>query len=217
MGDDWVDRVIGETQNWTGIEAERFIAFLESEGISLDSILVILKATDYLHALKSGPITFILEEESVLVPEEAVQTYQHTGEVASQAQTASDVFISFARQQFRRELEEKGKFLEGEAFEDAFKKKMGKKGEWEKKIFKDTTSNSKWTVQDAKSFLEFLTKRIGESATLKAMKITSFFQLTNYENFILRFDVFSKYVDVERMTEQLQKCLTCFLKELPIS
>ena len=152
MGNDWVDSIIEGTQNWTAFEAERFIAFLESEEIELHSILVILKATDYLHALKTGPITFILEEEIALAPEEAVQTHQRTEAVASQAETASDVFISFARQQFRKELEEKGKFLEEEAFENAFRKRMGKKGEWETKIAEATTSTSKWTIRDAENF-----------------------------------------------------------------
>ena len=147
MGNDWVDSIIEGTQNWTAFEAERFIAFLESEEIELHSILVILKATDYLHALKTGPITFILEEEIALAPEEAVQTHQRTEAVASQAETASDVFISFARQQFRKELEEKGKFLEEEAFENAFRKRMGKKGEWETKIAEATTSTSQMDDQ----------------------------------------------------------------------
>ena len=116
---------------------------------------------------------------------------------------------------FRRELEEKGTSLESEEFESAFKKRMGRKGEWEQKVAEATTTRSKWTVRDAENFRNFLRERIGGSATLKAMKTTSFFLLTNYESFILRFHIFSEYVDREGMADQLKKHLTNFTKGTP--
>ena len=212
MEEDWIDKLMENTRDWTSIEAEHFISFLKSEGLESDSILMILKTTDYLRVIRAGQITFILEEETTSSVEEVTQTHRQTEEVLSQAQVVSDIFIHFAREQFRRELEEKGKFLEGEEFENAFKKRMGSKGEWEQKIVKNTTTKSKWTIRDAQSFLSFLREKIGDHATLKAVKTTSFFSDTNYENFQLRFDIFSEYVDAERLTEQLQDCLTCFTK-----
>ena len=210
MGGDWVDKLIENTQDWTPIEAEYFISFLKSEKLEIDNILMILKATDYLRVIRAGQITFILEEETT--PSEATQTHRQTEEVVSHAQRGSDVFIHFAREQFRRELEEKGKFLEGEEFEAAFKKGMGNKGKWEQKIVENTTTNSKWTIRDAQDFLSFLREKVGGHATLRAVKTTSFFSNTSYESFQLRFDIFSEYVDAERMTKQLQDCLTCFTK-----
>ena len=216
MGDDWVDRLIEDTEGWTAIEAESFLVFLESEniGIEFNSILKILKATNYLRAIKANQITFTLEEETTLVPEQASQAHPQATETLSY-ETASDVFIHFARQQFRKELEQEGKSLEDEAFEEAFKKRMGNKGEWEKRISENTTNVSKWTAKDAQDLLSFLRERIGDSDTLKAMKKTSFFSNTNYGNFILRFNIFSRYVDKEGMAEQLRKRLLNFTKGTP--
>ena len=128
MGSQWLNRIIEDTQNWTAIEAQHFLAFLESEGIEFNNILVILKATDYLQLLKANQVTFILEEETASISEKVPQqTRQQTEERLSQAQTASDVFIHFTREQFSRELKQKSQMLEGEAFENAFKKRMGRK------------------------------------------------------------------------------------------
>ena len=209
MGGDWVDKLIKDTQDWTVIEAESFISFLESKEIKFDNVLAILKTTDYLHVIRANQAAIILEEETVSTPEVVNQVYQQTEDVSYQAQPGSDVFIHFAREQFRRELEEKGKFLEGEEFEDAFKRKIGKKGQWGKKIT-EAAGHLKWTISDAQKFLDFLKEKIGESATFRVIKTVSFFHDTTYENFQLRFDIFSKYVDREKIAEQLRKCLTCF-------
>ena len=215
MGEDWIDELMGNTKDWTPIEANHFISFLKSEELEFDDILKILKATDYLRVIRVNQTFLVLEKEiAEQASTEVVQVHQQTEETSSQTQTASDVFIHFAREQFRKELEQEGKILEGEEFEDAFKKRMGSKGEWERKIAESTTILM-WTVRDAKNFQNFLIERIGESATLKAMKMTSFFRHTGYENFILRFNIFSDYVDEEGMAEQLKRCLTCFVEGRP--
>ena len=91
---------------------------------------------------------------------------------------------------------------------------MPLKKEWEEKIT-ETTLHRKWTLKNAEDFLSFLRERIGNQATLKAMKTVSFFEVTNYETFILRFDIFSEHVNKERVAEQLKACLTCFTKGPP--
>ena len=47
------------------------------------------------------------------------------------------------------------------------------------------------------------------------MKKTSFFTGTNYESFLLRWDIFSRYVDREKLTNQLKEHLTSFRKGTP--
>ena len=214
MGEEWVNKIILDTKSWSVLEAESFLSFLESEEIEFDKILMILKATDYLRVIKTDQVTFILEIETTSSLEAANQAPIDREEVG-RADIASDVFIHFARQQFQRELEQKGRFLVGEDFEAAFRKRMGNKGEWESKIIENTLNNSKWTVKDGEDFRDFLRERIGDSAILTVIKKTSFFKSTNYESFLLRWDIFSRYVDREKLTNQLKKHLTSFTKGTP--
>ena len=215
MGNGWIDKIIVDTEGWSVFEAESFLSFLESEEIEFDKRLMILKATDYLRVIKTDAITFVLEIEKTSSLEAANQTPIDREEEASQADTAGDVFIAFARQQFQGELEQKGRFLVGEELEAAFRKRMGNKGEWESKIIENTLNKAKWTVKDAENFRDFLRERIGGGATLTVMKKTSFFTHINYESFLLRWDIFSRYVAREKLTNQLKEHLTNFTRGTP--
>ena len=159
MGNGWIDKIIVDTEGWSVLEAESFLSFLESEEIEFDKRLMILKATDYLRVIKTNAITFILEIEATPRSEEANQAPIDREEEVVQADTAGDVFIHFARQQFQRELDQKSRFLVGENFEAAFRKRTGNKGEWESKIIENTLNNSKWTVKDGEDFRDFLREK----------------------------------------------------------
>ncbi len=138
--------------------------------------------------------TFILTPQNITtqsaVPQNTkILTKKSTNKLSSSIQTASDVFIDFAKK------------VLGTSYET----QLGSK--WEKSITQDTKY---WTAEDSHQFLSFLESRIGSLATAKLIKTTYYFQHIRTKSFKERVNLYSQYIGEEAVNSRLKQSLHGF-------
>ena len=209
MGPDWKEDISHHIRYWPTQDAEGFLATLIDSNFSLNSILNLLQAPDYLEKLRTGQINFEFFQTSAVAAESAsVETsHQTNSQNIVGTQSAADIFIQRAKWYFREEFEkQKDTKYKDMSYEEAFQKKMG--ADWEDKIRKSTAH---WTVQDAQALLDYLSKRIGEIAALNRMKSISYFKrMRNYDRFLERVTFYESYMGEDEVTYRLSRSLGGF-------
>ena len=167
MGENWIDDLLKDTEDWTAGEAYGFLEALKvgiNQGrIQGQHVLGLLQATPYLKWLKQEDFAFL--QSSVQSVEEEITPQNDT-------QTGGDVFVAFARKHT-----------------DNLEQEMG--SDWVREIKRYT--NHKWTPLEAHEFLNFLVERTSVADTLRRIKsIRDFMYITmTYSGFMQSIDYFS--------------------------
>ena len=209
MGSDWRENISHHIRYWPIQDAKDFLATLIDSNLSLNSILNLLQAPDYLEKLRTGQISFDFFQPSAVVTEPAPSEVHHqtNSQNTIEIQSAADIFIQKAKQYFREEFEEqKDTKYKDMSYEEAFQRRMG--SDWENKIRRSIAS---WTIQDAQALLDYLSHRIGVRAALNRMKSTSYFKtMGNYKRFLERVTFYESYIGEDEVTYRLSRSLSGF-------
>ena len=223
MGEGWIENIMNHIDSWTVVEARKFLNFLNSKRVRPESILRVLKSTDYLRALRTSRINIVLEKavsQTSLVPDpqfegnhvESVQGVNKTiREVTKRSQASSDIFIDYVREYFKEEFEVNG--IKDESLDDYINRQMVSSKSrstfsWIDRINDETGS---WTINHAVYLLNFLEgeMNITPLTIVKMLKAVSFFT-TTYEGFRGRIDIYSKYLTKEDLKERLENSFSSF-------
>ena len=210
MGTEWREDISHHTRYWPIEDAEYFLATLLDLGFSLNSILRLLQAPDYLEKLRAGQINFEFFQRPSAISVEAVslETSQQTNsQDIIETQSAAAIFIAGAKQYFRTEFEQqRDKKYKSMSYEEAFQKEMG--SDWEDQIRRYTEH---WTAQDAYNLLDHLVNRIGETVALERIKGASYLKkMRNYNRFLERVNFYEIHIGEDEVTYRLSRSLGGF-------
>ena len=225
-GEKWIEDIISNTVSWTAVEARKYLNLLNSRGVSSESILRVLKSTDYLKGLRAGEISLKLQVADNLsqksnykqvIPERHIQAVnQKIKEIAKISHSGSDVFINYVKWHFRDSFEKNKK--DGESLDAYVNRQMlisGKSQDsWIDRISKKAQY---WNVVNASLFLDFLEKEMQMEpfVIINMFKSAVSFFGTNYTNFKDRVEIYSKYLTIEETRKILENHFSSFQFGIP--
>ena len=226
MGEKWIEDIIKYTDTWTTVEARKFLNFLSSKGIKPESIIRVLKSTDYLQALKAGRIKIIMEgvvvhtqtatvplaqqvDENQIVSEEYIQS-EKIRRIVEMSQVGSDVFINYVREHLQEEFEKNKR--NGESLDNYVNRQMASNRSpelWTNRISK---KSQYWNVTNAGLLLYFLEEemQIEPSVIINMFRSAVSFFGTNYASFMDKINIYRQYLTKEEIREILENHFSAF-------